>query len=194
MVERLAIDRAKQLFGAEHANVQPHSGSQANAAAYSGAAPAGRYDARHEPRPRRSPHPRLAKVNFSGKLYNVVAYGVRPDTDDIDYDAVERLAHEHQPKLIVAGFSAYSRVLDCARFRQIAESVGAYLIVDIAHVAGLVAAGLYPNPMPHCRRRHHDDAQDAARPAWRTDPCTANDEITKKLDSLVSSPARRAAR
>jgi glycine hydroxymethyltransferase len=147
--ERLAIERAKQLFGAEHANVQSHSGAQANAAVYLALLEPG------------DPVLGMAldqgghlthgsKVNFSGKLYHFVPYGVRPDTETIDYDALEQLAQEHKPKLIVAGFSAYPRRLDFARFRQIADSVGAKLMADIAHVAGLVVAGLYPNPVPYC--------------------------------------------
>ena len=111
-----------------------------------------------------------AKVNFSGKFFNAVQYGVRPDTGEIDYEQVQRLAEEHRPKMIVAGFSAYSRVIDWARFAAIAKSVGAYFVVDMAHVAGLVAAGHLSEPVAARRRRHHDDAQDAARPARRPDP------------------------
>jgi glycine hydroxymethyltransferase len=147
--EQLAIDRAKQLFGAEHANVQPHSGAQANAAAYLALIQLG--DTVLGMDLKQGGHlTHGSKVNFSGKFYNFVPYGVSPDTEMIDYDELERLAQEHKPKLIVAGFSAYSRTLDFARFRQIADSVGALLMADIAHVAGLVAAGLYPNPVPHC--------------------------------------------
>jgi glycine hydroxymethyltransferase len=147
--ERLAIARAKQLFGADHANVQPHSGAQANAAAYLALIKPG--DTVLGMALDQGGHlTHGSKVNFSGKLYNFVPYGVGRETETIDYDELERLAHEHQPKLIVAGFSAYSRKLDFARFRQIADSVGALLMADIAHVAGLVAAGLYPNPVPHC--------------------------------------------
>ncbi len=147
--ERLAIERAKQLFGADHANVQPHSGAQANAAAYLALIQLG--DTVLGMDLKQGGHlTHGAKVNFSGKFYNFVPYGVSPDTETIDYDELERLAQEHKPKLIVAGFSAYSRKLDFARFRQIADSVGALLMADIAHVAGLVAAGLYPNPIPYC--------------------------------------------
>ncbi len=147
--ERLAIERAKQLFGAEHANVQPHSGAQANAAAYLALIQLG--DTVLGMDLKQGGHlTHGAKVNFSGKFYNFVPYGVSPETETIDYDELERLAQEHKPKLIVAGFSAYSRTLDFARFRQIADSVGALLMADIAHVAGLVAAGLYPNPVPYC--------------------------------------------
>jgi glycine hydroxymethyltransferase len=148
VAEQLAIDRAKQLFGAAYANVQPHSGSQANAAVYLALLNAG--DTILGMSLDHGGHlTHGAKVNFSGKLFNAVQYGIRPDTAEVDYEQVERLALEHRPKLIIAGFSAYSRFLDFARFRAIADSVGAYLHVDMAHVAGLVAAGLYPNPVPH---------------------------------------------
>jgi glycine hydroxymethyltransferase len=147
--ERLAIERAKRIFGAEHANVQPHAGAQANAAVYLALLNPG--DTVLGMALDQGGHlTHGSKVNFSGKLYNFVSYGVRQDTETIDYDELERLAHEHQPKLIVAGFSAYSRRLDFARFRAIADGVGALLMADIAHVAGLVAADLYPNPVPHC--------------------------------------------
>ena len=147
--ERLAIERAKRLFGAAHANVQPHSGAQANAAVYLALLKPG--DTVLGMALDQGGHlTHGSKVNFSGKLYNFVSYGVSPETETIDYDEVERLAHEHHPKLIVSGFSAYPRRLDFARFRQIADSVGALLMADIAHVAGLVAADLYPNPVPHC--------------------------------------------
>jgi glycine hydroxymethyltransferase len=145
IVENLARDRAKQLFRAEHANVQPHSGSQANEAAYAAVlnhgdtilgmnlAHGGHLTHGH-------------KLNFSGKNYNVVAYGVRKDDEVIDYDELERLAKEHSPKLIIAGASAYSRIIDFKRFREIADEVGAIFLVDMAHFSGLVAAGIYPNP------------------------------------------------
>jgi len=148
IVEQLAIDRAKQLFGAAYANVQPHSGSQANAAAYLALVQPG--DAILGMSLDHGGHlTHGAKVNFSGKLFRAVQYGIRPDNGEIDYEQVERLAHEHRPKMIVAGFSAYSRIIDWARFAAIARSVGAFFVVDMAHVAGLVAAGLYPNPIPH---------------------------------------------
>ncbi|MGH2501992.1 MAG: serine hydroxymethyltransferase, partial [Ktedonobacterales bacterium] len=148
-VETLAIERAKQLFGAEHANVQPHAGAQANAAVYLALLQPG--DTVLGMALDQGGHlTHGSKVNFSGKLYHFVSYGVDRETEMIDYDEVERLAHEHKPKLIVTGFSAYPRRLDFARFRQIADSVGALLMADIAHVAGLVAVGLYPNPFPHC--------------------------------------------
>src|ERR1700686_786179 len=145
-VEQLAIDRAKQLFGADHANVQPHSGSQANAAAYLALVQPG--DAILGMSLDHGGHlTNGAKVNFSGKLFKVVQYGIKTDTAQIDYEQGERVAQEHGPKMVVAGFSAYSRFIDFARFRAIADSVGAYLFVDMAHVAGLVAAGGYPNPV-----------------------------------------------
>ena len=148
IAEDLAISRAKELFGAAYANVQPHSGSQANSAVFMallkpcdtvlGMSLAHGGHLTHG-----------ASVNFSGKIYNAVQYGLNPDTGLIDYDEVESLAVEHKPKMIIAGFSAYSQELDFARFRAIADKVGAYLFVDMAHVAGLVAAGVYPDPIPH---------------------------------------------
>src|ERR1700748_3534687 len=148
IAEQLAIDRAKQLFGADYANVQPHSGSQANAAAYFALVQPG--DAILGMSLDHGGHlTHGAKVNFSGKFFKAAQYGIRPDNGEIDYDQVRKLAEEHRPKMIIAGFSAYSRVIDWARFAAIARSVQAYLVVDMAHVAGLVAAGLYPNPVPH---------------------------------------------
>jgi glycine hydroxymethyltransferase len=147
IAESLAIERAKQLFGAAYANVQPHSGSQANAAVYFALLNPG--DTILGMSLDHGGHlTHGAKVNFSGKLFNAVQYGIVAETGIIDYDQVERLAHEHRPKMIVAGFSAYSRVIDWARFRAIADSIGAYLFVDMAHVAGLIASGVYPNPVP----------------------------------------------
>ena len=147
IVEQLAIDRAKELFGAEYVNVQPHSGSQANAAVYLALCAPGDtvlgMSLAHGGHLTHGSH-----VNFSGKIYNAVQYGLNEATGEIDYDQVEALAQEHKPKMIVAGFSAYSRIVDWARFREIADKVGAYLFVDMAHVAGLVAAGVYPNPIP----------------------------------------------
>jgi len=144
--EQLAIDRAKALFGADFANVQPHAGSQANVAVYMAlCAPGDTVLGMSLAHGGHLTHG--AKPNFSGKIYNAVQYGLNPDTGEIDYDEVERLAKEHKPKMIVAGFSAYSRVVDWQRFRTIADEVGAYLFVDMAHVAGLVAAGLYPSPV-----------------------------------------------
>ena len=147
IAENLAIERAKQLFGAAYANVQPHSGSQANAAVYFALLNPG--DTILGMSLDHGGHlTHGAKVNFSGKLFKAVQYGIKSDTGIIDYDQVDRLAQEHRPKMIVAGFSAYSRIIDWERFRAIADSVGAYFFVDMAHVAGLVAAGVYPNPVP----------------------------------------------
>ncbi|MBV9406132.1 MAG: serine hydroxymethyltransferase [Acidobacteriaceae bacterium] len=148
VVENLACERAKKLFHAEHVNVQPHSGSQANEAAYASVLQPGDtilgMNLAHGGHLTHG-HP----LNFSGKLYHVVAYGVRREDELIDYDEVGRLAEQHKPKMIIAGASAYSRVIDFARFRQIADSVGAIFLVDIAHYSGLVAAGIYPNPCEH---------------------------------------------
>jgi glycine hydroxymethyltransferase len=184
VAETLAIERAKQLFGAAYANVQPHSGSQANAAVMLALLKPG--DTILGMSLDHGGHlTHGAKVNFSGKLFNAVQYGIRPDNGEIDYDVLEKLALEHKPKLIIAGFSAYSRVLDFPRFRAIADKVGAYLMVDMAHVAGLVAAGVYPNPLPladvvttttHKTLRGPRGGLILARP---------NDEITKKFNSLV---------
>jgi glycine hydroxymethyltransferase len=184
VAEQLAIDRAKQLFGADYANVQPHSGSQANAAAYFALAQPG--------------DPILgmsldhgghlthgAKVNFSGKFFRAVQYGIRPENGEIDYAQVQRLAEEHRPKLIIAGFSAYSRVVDWARFASIARAVGAYLVVDMAHVAGLVAAGLYPNPLPHADVVTTTTHKTLRGPRGGLILARANDEVTKKLNSMV---------
>jgi glycine hydroxymethyltransferase len=147
VAEQLAIDRAKLLFGAAYANVQPHSGSQANAAVYLAMLSPG--DTILGMSLDHGGHlTHGAKVNFSGKLFKAVQYGIKADTGEIDYDQVQSLATEHRPKVVVAGFSAYSRVIDWARFRAIADSVGAYFFVDMAHVAGLVASGVYPNPVP----------------------------------------------
>ncbi len=148
VVENLARDRAKQLFGAEHANVQPHSGAQANQAVYSiTLQPGDTYLAMSLSEGGHLTHG--SPVNFSGVLYKPVHYGVDLETGRIDYDAVQRLAEEHKPKLIVAGASCYSRIIDFERFRQIADSVGAKLFVDMAHIAGLVATGEHPSPVPH---------------------------------------------
>ncbi len=147
VAEQLAIDRAKKLFDAGYANVQPHSGSQANAAVYLALLKPG--DTILGMSLAHGGHlTHGAKVNFSGKLFNAIQYGLDESTGEIDYAQVERLANEHRPKMVVAGFSAYSRVVDWQAFRDIADSVGAYLFVDMAHVAGLIAAGQYPNPVP----------------------------------------------
>ncbi|MAD47531.1 MAG: serine hydroxymethyltransferase [Oceanospirillaceae bacterium] len=146
VIEQLAIDRAKELFGAPYANVQPHSGSQANAAVYFALCQPG--DTILGMSLAHGGHlTHGASVSFSGRIYNAVQYGLNPETGEIDYAEVERLAKEHKPKMIVAGFSAYSRVVDWQRFRDIADEVGAYLFVDMAHIAGLVAAGQYPSPV-----------------------------------------------
>ncbi|WP_290650584.1 serine hydroxymethyltransferase [Aquisalimonas sp.] len=182
--ERLAIDRAKQLFGADYANVQPHSGSQANAAVYLALASPG--DTILGMSLDHGGHlTHGAKVNFSGKVFNAVQYGLDPATGEIDYNQVDALAQEHRPKLVIAGFSAYSRVVDWARFREIADKVGAYLVVDMAHVAGLIAAGVYPNPVPHadvCTTTTHKTLRG---PRGGLIVARENPEITKKLQSLV---------
>lgn len=148
VAERLAIERVKTIFGAEHANVQPHSGAQANMAAYFSVLDPG--DVVMGLSLAHGGHlTHGAKVNFSGRFFQIVPYTVNPETEQIDYHELERLAHEHRPKMIVAGGSAYPRILDFARFRQTADKVGAYFMVDMAHFAGLVAAGLHPNPVPH---------------------------------------------
>ncbi|MEO6906253.1 MAG: serine hydroxymethyltransferase [Abditibacteriaceae bacterium] len=148
VAEELAIERAKALFGAEHANVQPHSGSQANAGVYFAMLDAG--DTILGMALSAGGHLTHGyKINFSGKTYNGVSYGLVRETELVDYDQVRELAHEHKPKMIVAGFSAYPRTMDWAKFREIADEVGAWLMVDMAHVAGLVATGEYPSPVPH---------------------------------------------
>ena len=183
VVEQLAIDRAKQLFGAGYANVQPHSGSQANAAVYLALLQAG--DTLLGMSLAHSGHlTHGAKVSSSGKLYNAVQYGI--DANGlIDYDEVERLAVEHQPKMIVAGFSAYSKTLDFPRFRQIADKVGAYLFVDMAHVAGLVAAGLYPNPLPYADVVTTTTHKTLRGPRGGLILAKADPELEKKLNSAV---------
>jgi glycine hydroxymethyltransferase len=184
VVESLAIVRAKQLFGADYANVQPHSGSQANAAVYLALLEPG--DTILGMSLAHGGHlTHGAKVSFSGKLYNAVQYGVDTDTGLIDYDEVERLAVDHQPKMIVAGFSAYSRVLDFARFRRIADRVGAHLFVDMAHVAGLVAAGLYPNPVPLADVVTTTTHKTLRGPRGGLILAKANEALEKKLNSMV---------
>ena len=148
VAEQLAIDRAKELFGAEHANVQPHAGAQANAATYAALLePGDRILGMKLDHGGHLTHG--MRINFSGRLYEVVAYGVREEDSRVDMEELERLAHEHRPKAIIAGWSAYPRQLDFPAFREIADAVGAYLVVDMAHFAGLVAAGEHPNPVPH---------------------------------------------
>ena len=184
IAEQLAIDRAKALFGADYANVQPHSGSQANAAAYLALVQPG--DTILGMSLDHGGHlTHGAKVNFSGKFFKAVQYGIHPDSGEIDYDQVQRLAEEHRPKMIIAGFSAYSRIVDWARFASIAKSVGAYFVVDMAHVAGLVATGLYPNPVPHADVVTTTTHKTLRGPRGGLILARKNDEITKKLNSLV---------
>jgi len=183
-VEQLAIDRAKELFGADYANVQPHSGSQANMAVFMALVQPGDTilglslaDGGHLTHG--------AKPNFSGKIYNAVQYGLHPETGEIDYAQVEALALEHKPKVIVAGFSAYSRIWDWQRFRDIADKVGAYLFVDMAHVAGLVAAGLYPNPVPIADVVTSTTHKSLRGPRGGLILCKSNPELEKKFDSNI---------
>lgn len=184
VVEQLAIDRVNQLFGADYANVQPSSGSQANQAVYMALL---------------KPHDTVlglsladgghlthgAKPNFSGKIYNAVQYGLDYATGEIDYDQVESLAKEHQPKMIVAGFSAYSRIMDWQRFRTIADQVGAYLMVDMAHVAGLIAAGIYPNPVPFADVVTSTTHKSLRGPRGGFIICKSNPELEKKFNSSI---------
>ncbi len=184
VAEQLAIDRAKALFKADYANVQPHSGSQANAAVYMALCEPG--DTVLGMSLAHGGHlTHGAKPNFSGKIYNAIQYGLNPETGEIDYDEVERLAREHKPKMIVAGFSAYSRVVDWQRFRDIADEVGAYLFVDMAHVAGLVAAGHYPSPVPIADVTTTTTHKTLRGPRGGLILARANPEIEKKLNSLV---------
>src|SRR5256886_3166250 len=181
-IESLAIDRARQLFGAAHVNVQPHAGSQANAAVYQAVCQpgdrvmgmdlsAGGHLAHGSP------------ANFSGKLYEIHSYGVDRETEQIDYDVVQKLAEEVRPKMLLAGFSAYSRIVDWGRMRQIADSVGATLFVDMAHVAGLVAGGMYPSPIPHAAITT-TTTQKTLRGAWGAIILCRND-WQKTIDSAV---------
>ncbi|MEC7885535.1 MAG: serine hydroxymethyltransferase [Pseudomonadota bacterium] len=184
VAEQLAIDRLKELYKADYANVQPHSGSQANAAVFMALL---------------NPHDTIlgmslahgghlthgAKVNFSGKIYNAIQYGLNPETGEIDYDEVERLAKEHNPKMIIAGFSAYSRVLDWERFRKICDNIGAYLFVDMAHVSGLVAAGVYPSPVPYADIVTSTTHKSLRGPRGGFIICKSNEEIEKKINSMV---------
>jgi glycine hydroxymethyltransferase len=180
----LAIDRAKQLFGADYANVQPHSGSQANGAVFLALLNVG--DTILGMSLAHGGHlTHGAKVNFSGKSYNAVQYGLNPETGEVDYDEVERLALEHKPKMIIAGFSAYSRVMDWQRFRDIADKVGAYLMVDMAHVAGLVAAGVYPNPVQIADVTTTTTHKTLRGPRSGLILARKNEEIEKKLNSAV---------
>lgn len=184
VVEQLAIDRAKELFGADYANVQPHAGSQANSAVFLALLKAGDTvlgmslaDGGHLTHG--------AHVNFSGINYKAVQYGLNKETGIIDYDEVERLAKEYQPKMIIAGFSAYSQVVDWQKFRDIADSVGAYLMVDMAHVAGLVAAGVYPSPVQIADVTTTTTHKTLRGPRSGLILAKANPEIEKKLNSAV---------
>ena len=182
--ESLAIERAKQLFGADYANVQPHSGSQANAAACMALLNPG--DTLLGMSLAEGGHlTHGTKVNFSGRLYNAVQYGLVAETGLIDYDQVQALADEHKPKLVIAGFSAYSRVVDWQRFREIADSVGAYLMVDMAHVAGLVATGHYPSPISVADVVTTTTHKTLRGPRGGLILARKNDELTKKFNSLV---------
>jgi glycine hydroxymethyltransferase len=184
IAEQLAIDRVKELFGADYANVQPHSGSQANAAVYLALLQPG--DTILGMSLAHGGHlTHGAKVNFSGKLFNAVQYGLNEATGEIDYDQVQALAQEHKPKMIVAGFSAYSRVADWQRFRDIADKVGAYLFVDMAHVAGLVAAGIYPSPVQIADVTTSTTHKTLRGPRGGIILAKANPEVEKKLNSLV---------
>lgn len=184
LAEDLAVERAKKLFGADYANVQPHSGSQANSAVYLALLNAGdtvlgmSLDA--------GGHlTHGAKPNFSGKVYNAVQYGLNAETGEIDYDQVEALALEHKPKMIVAGFSAYSGIVDWARFREIADKVEAYLLVDMAHVAGLVAAGVYPSPVPYADVVTSTTHKTLRGPRGGIILAKANPALEKKFNSAV---------
>ncbi len=182
--EQLAIDRAKQLFGADYANVQAHSGSQANMAVFMALIQTGDTilglslaDGGHLTHG--------AKPNFSGKIYNAIQYGLNPETGEINYEQVEALALEHKPKMIIAGFSAYSRIWDWQRFRDIADKVGAYFVVDMAHVAGLVAADLYPNPVPIADVVTSTTHKSLRGPRGGLILCKSNPELEKKIDSNI---------
>lgn len=183
-VESLAIERAKALFGADYANVQPHSGSQANAAVYLALLEPG--DTILGMSLAHGGHlTHGAKVNFSGKIFNAVQYGLNEETGLIDYEQIEQLALEHKPKMIIGGFSAYSRTVDWEKFRTIADKVGAYLVVDMAHVSGLIAAGEYPNPVPYadvCTSTTHKTLRG---PRGGIIVARSNPEIEKKLNSLI---------
>jgi len=184
IAEELAIQRAKQLFGAAFANVQPHSGSQANAAVFFALLKAG--DTILGMSLSEGGHlSHGASVNFSGKIFNSVQYGVDPKTGLIDYDQVEALAKKHQPRLIIAGFSAHSRIVDWQRFRDIADAVGAYFLVDMAHVAGLVASGHYPNPINIADVVTSTTHKTLRGPRGGIILARENDHLTKKFNSLV---------
>ena len=184
VAEQLAIDRAKQLFNADYANVQPHSGSQANAAVYMALLQPG--DTILGMSLAHGGHlTHGAAVNFSGKLYRSIQYGLHDRTGEIDYEQVAALAQQHQPKMIIGGFSAYSRIVDWQRLRDIADEVGAYLMVDMAHVAGLVATGLYPNPVPLADVTTTTTHKTLRGPRGGLILAKANPDIEKKLNSMV---------
>ena len=184
VAEQLAIDRAKKLFNADYANVQPHSGSQANAAVYMALCEPG--DVVLGMSLDHGGHlTHGAKVNFSGKIYNSVQYGLNEDTGEIDYDQVAALAREHKPKMIVAGFSAYSKIIDWQKFRDICDEVGAYLLVDMAHIAGLVAVGLYPNPVPFADVVTSTTHKTLRGPRGGLIVARANPDLEKKFNSNI---------
>jgi len=184
VAEQLAVDRAKQLFNADYANVQPHSGSQANAAVYMALLQPG--DTVLGMSLAHGGHlTHGSKVSFSGKIYNAIQYGLDEATGEIDYAQVEALAKEHKPKMIIAGFSAYSRVVDWQKFRDIADSVGAYFLVDMAHVAGLIATGIYPNPTEIADVTTTTTHKTLRGPRGGLILAKANPEIEKKLNSVV---------
>lgn len=184
VAEQLAIDRVKELFGADYANVQPHSGSQANAAVYMALLEPG--DVVLGMSLAHGGHlTHGSKVNFSGKIYRAFQYGINDQTGEIDYQQVAELAREHKPKMIMAGFSAYSRIVDWQKFRDIADSVGAYLVVDMAHVAGLIAAGVYPSPVAIADVTTSTTHKTLRGPRSGFILAKANPEIEKKLNSIV---------
>ena len=184
VAEQLAIDRAKELFGAAYANVQPHSGSQANAAVFFALMnPGDTFLGMSLDHGGHLTHG--ARVNFSGRFFNAVQYGLDPSTGEIDYAAVERLAAEHKPKMILAGFSAYSRVIDWQRFRAIADAAGAWFVVDMAHVAGLVAGGVYPSPVPHADVVTTTTHKTLRGPRGGLILAREHPELHKKLNSMI---------
>lgn len=184
VAEQLAIERVKKLFDADYANVQPHSGSQANAAVYMALCEPG--DVVLGMSLDHGGHlTHGAKVNFSGKIYSAVQYGLNEDTGEIDYEQVAALAREHKPRMIVAGFSAYSKIIDWQKFRDICDEVGAYLLVDMAHIAGLVAVGLYPNPVPYADVVTSTTHKTLRGPRGGIIVAKANPELEKKFNSNI---------
>ncbi len=189
VVEDLARDRAKALFKADHANVQPHAGAQANMAAFLAFLKAGdRILGMNLSHGGHLTHG--SPVNFSGTMFEVGAYGVRDSDGRIDYDAVRDQALAEKPKLIIAGASAYPRIIDFEAFSAIAKEVGAVLLVDMAHIAGLVATGVHPNPVPHCRRGDHHDPQNPSGPAGRADPLQGGAREGHRQSGLPGNPGR----